>query len=99
MTVNTSICARYKFSEGWHIFDSDELPGLYVASRDPEQAFKNVAQVIEGLFKLDHGVEITVVPEMPVKEFLSRIASHDESNDDAPLVMSDRRFHVVGALA
>ncbi|MBT2299300.1 hypothetical protein J7E70_02380 [Variovorax paradoxus] len=99
MTINTSVCARYRYADGWHIFDSEDLPGLYVASRDAEQAFNNVGQVIEGLFKLDHGIDIQIVPEVSVKEFLAAVAKDKMPSAEHPLILSDRRFQVMGAVA
>lgn len=99
--MKTSICARYKHVDGWHIFQSDELPGLYVASTDAEAAYNDIAPSIELLLKLNAGIECKAFPEMPFREFVQAAAAEaDEITADvAPLVLSDRRFSVMGSHA
>lgn len=61
----TDVQTKYKSSEGWHVFYSDELPGLYVANKDIERAYNDVGPCIEMLLKLDKGIECKVSPELP----------------------------------
>ena len=98
MVLQTSILATYKSVDGWHVFQADEMPGLYVASRDPAKAFDDVALSIKTLVRLDTGVECTVTPEKPFKEFLNSIKTH-ESQPESPVVLSNKRFAVSGAAA
>lgn len=99
MTLKSSICARYKAVDGWHVFQSDELPGLYVASKDAQAAYNDVGPCIELLLKLDEGIHCTVVPEVPFRDFLRAVSSAEDVDAGAPLVMSDRRFCLSGATA
>ena len=103
MTYKTSICAKYKHVDGWHVFQSEDLPGLYVASRDAEKAFDDVSLSIETLIKLDEGIECTAVPEVSFKDFVKAMhASNDDDIGDfehSPPVLSDRRFCVIGLAA
>ena len=98
MTLQTSILATYKSVDGWHVFQADDMPGLYVASKDAAKAFNDVAQSIRTLVRLDTGVECTVTPERSVKEFLASIKTHKEQSKD-PIVLSNKRFAVSGAAA
>lgn len=90
--MTTSICVNFKFAEEWHVFSSDQLPGLYVASRNAEVAFKDVAAAIEKLVFLNEGVKIKAVPELSFKDFIEQTQS---SNDDEIIVLSDKRFSIV----
>lgn len=65
-----AISTHYKLVDGWHVFQSDELPGLYVASMDAERAFNDVGPSIELLMKLNHGVKLSARPELPFLDFL-----------------------------
>lgn len=91
--MTASICANYKSVDGWHIFQSDELPGLYVASRDPRKAYDDVALSIKTLVKLDEGVDCEVVPEKSFHEFVASMKQHvTDDVDHAPVVMSSKRY-------
>ncbi len=98
MTAKTSICARYKHADGWHVFQSDDLPGLYVASKDAERAYNDIAPSIELLIKLNEGITCKAIPELSYREFVAAFRRDDEEPDMA-LVMSDKRFVVTGATA
>ncbi len=66
----TSVCVRYKYVDGWHVFSSDDVAGLYVASTDAEKAFNDIGPSIELLLKLNEGIECVVKPEFQFSEFL-----------------------------
>lgn len=68
--AKTSICVEYKFVDGWHVFASEALPGLYVASQDAKKAFDDVAPSIQMLLKLDEGIDCEVETEPGFEEFL-----------------------------
>ncbi len=67
---NTLICVRYKNTDGWHIFESDELPGLLVASKDAKIAFDDIGPSIKMLLELDEGIVCNVYQKMSFKDFL-----------------------------
>jgi hypothetical protein len=70
MAGKTSIQVNYKSVEGWHIFTSEELPGLYVASTNAKKAYDDVAIAIQMLMRLDSGIRCRVVPEVPLSAIL-----------------------------
>ena len=90
----TTILTTYKNAEGWHVFMSDDLPGLYVASRDLSVAYDDVARSIQLLLKLDEGLDCTVSPELPLQEFIA--FAHGVSSDWDDVVKTNRRFVVSG---
>lgn len=69
----TSIKVQYKFADDWHVFFSDDLAGLYVASKNPRKALKDVVPAIEQLIELDGGVKVRVEIEPPMSEFLTML--------------------------
>jgi len=74
VTTTTSICVRYKYhAQGWYVFEADELPGLYVASRDAKKAFDDVAPAIKMLLKLNEGIDCTIVPALSFDDFIATV--------------------------
>lgn len=98
MTFKTTICTRYKFVDGWHIFQSEDVHGLYVASPDAERAYHDIGPSIELLVKLNEGIECKAIPELSYREFLASIRQENEP-EDIGLVMSDKRFVLTGVVA
>lgn len=90
--AKTSICVSHKFTEDWHVFSSDDLPGLYVASRNSEVAFKDVGNAIEKLLMLNEGITCKAVPELTFKEFLEL---SEADNEDEIIVLEDKRFSLI----
>ena len=93
--VKTSISTTYRAIDGWHVFVSDDLPGLYVASKDLYSAYHDVANSIQSLLKLDEGIDCTVSPEVSLQDFLA--ALRGGAADNGNVVLPKRRFCVSGA--
>jgi len=70
MTVATSIEVRHRLVEGMHMFDSAQMPGFFVANRDPKRAYDAISTTLAKLVMLDTGVECTVAPEVSFAEFI-----------------------------
>ena len=70
----------YSFREDFHIFTSADVPGLYVASKDAEEAFKDLPASIELLAKLNDEVDCSVQPVLSYAEFVETMKA-DESGD------------------
>ena len=78
--VTTTIEAEYRHIEGYHVFTSKDVWGLYVARKDGRKAFEEVAPTIKFLLERNHGFEdISVEPEMTFAEFLKLRWPKDES--------------------
>ncbi len=98
MTFTTSISTVYKQVDGWHVFMSDQLPGLYVASRDLETAWRDVGPSIQTLLMLDMGVQCTVMAETTLEDFIAQ-ARGERAEGEADYVSQHRRFAVCGTHA
>ena len=71
MVASTSIEVDHKVIDGWHVFEADQMPGLYIANRNARRAYKAVGPAIEKLIALDTGMTCQAVPEVPFAEFIS----------------------------
>ncbi len=67
------INVRYRFLDGHHIFTSDQVDGLYVASADPRKAYDDVIHAIRMLVLVNDGVSIRVRKPMTLKNFLQYV--------------------------
>jgi hypothetical protein len=65
-----TVAVQYRFIDGYHVFTSHEVYGLYVASKDPNKAYHDVGPAIEQLLKLNEGVECSVEPAFCLREFI-----------------------------
>jgi hypothetical protein len=72
MVASTSIDVTHKVVEGWHVFESEQMPGLYIAHRDARRAYKAVGPAIEKLVGLDTGMVCRAVPDVPFNVFISK---------------------------
>lgn len=84
MTEITSIRVEYKHVDGYHVFFSERLPGLYVAHTDPERAFNDVPKVIEKLVRLNAGVACEVRVETSFADFVRTHAVRRPKSGRAP---------------
>lgn len=55
--VIEGVSIQYKYVEGWHIYQAEDMPGLYIASKDDELARQDVPVAIQKLRKLDAGIK------------------------------------------
>ena len=67
----TRVAVDYRVDCGWHIFTSEDVPELLVAHTDPLVAFNDVAVVLEGLMRLNAGIDCKFAPEQPAEQFLA----------------------------
>jgi hypothetical protein len=100
-SANTSVCVEYKNAEDWHIFVSDDLPGLFIANKDKEKSFHDVSNAIEKLLLLNEGIVCKAMPEMTYQEFVKMAKEHKDSQElsTEPLVLSNKRFTIMQAAA
>lgn len=99
MTFKTAICVRYKEVDGWHVFHSDDVAGLYVASPDPERAYQDVGPAIEMLMKLNMDIDCKAAPALEFEEFVATLKSGGDSAGGDVSIKSDKRFVLTGAVA
>ncbi|MEZ5932295.1 MAG: hypothetical protein R3F54_10135 [Alphaproteobacteria bacterium] len=75
-----TIVVQYQYRDGYHIFTSEDVDGLYVASTNQETAYNSIAQSIETLIRHNEGISCSVEPALSFKEFVrakdDQIAAH-----------------------
>lgn len=89
----TSIRVDYKHVDGWHVFSSEKLPGLYVASKDAREAYEDIAPALEKLLLLNAGLQCRVTAELPFADFVKKVTGRD-SFDDRPPVLASHRYAI-----
>jgi hypothetical protein len=77
MSGAAAIRVNYRFIDGYHVYTSDDVYGLYVAHRDPCAAFQAVAPSLEKLIQLNEGISCSVEPALTFSELL-RSSRHPE---------------------
>ena len=75
MAGSATIRVNYRFMDGYHVYTSEDVYGLYVANRDAQAAYEAVAPSLERLIKLNEGVVCHVEPTFTFSE-LMRSAHH-----------------------
>lgn len=87
-----TIRTQYRFVDGYHVFTSEDVRGLYVASKDAKEAFDSVCPVLRELITLKLKTPCEVEPAMAFNEFMACIEAR-ESMPDTP-VLGSREFIV-----
>jgi hypothetical protein len=59
-----AIRVAYRFIDGYHIYTSDDVYGLYVASQDAQKAYAAVAPSLQKLIELNEGITCQVEPAL-----------------------------------
>lgn len=90
----TSVCVTYKNTEGMHVFMSDDLPGLYIASQDAQVAYNDISVAIETLLKLNQNIRVKAEPELSFAEFIKAVSSTEGKAEQRPLVLASQRYTV-----
>jgi hypothetical protein len=76
--VATSVAVRYRTVAGWHVFDSHDIRGLYVASHDLARAYQDIPASIRTILRLSTGQDWEVKMEIPVADFMQRLKADQE---------------------
>lgn len=71
------IFVDYRVIDGWHVFTSEQIRGLYVANPDQHLAYESVAPTIEKLLAENGSVNVAVKPVLPFGTFLDRLKRHE----------------------
>lgn len=64
-----TIKVNYRQVEDYHVFTSEDLYGLYVASKDPEIAFDRLVPSVVELVKLNYDMNVSVDLTQSFREF------------------------------
>jgi|HubBroStandDraft_6_1064221.scaffolds.fasta_scaffold989001_2 hypothetical protein len=67
--------------DGWYVYTSDNLPGLYVASRDDNIALRDLSESIKQLVLLDFGIEVEVDPVLPFEADCTTVPSDEQAKE------------------
>ena len=97
--LQTTVRVDYSHVGGWHVFRSDEIPGLYIASEDAERAYNDVSAAIKLLLELDFGVECRVERELSFTEFRRAAMGHVEHTEPPMTRLSSQSYSVHTAAA
>ncbi len=83
MPIDRAVTIRvdYTYRDGYHVFSSSQLQGMYVVSRDAEAAYADVADVIRTLLKENHKIDCAVESAVPFDEFIKE----QEAEEAEPL--------------
>jgi len=64
MADQAAIHVNYRLIDGYHVYTSDDVYGLYVANTDAQAAYDAVAPSLERLVKLNEKIDCHVEPAM-----------------------------------
>lgn len=81
MTKATMVEIGYGCVDGYHLFTSHEIKGLFIGSSDCEKAFHDVANAIQILMKANHDIDCTAQPMQTFEEF---VEANDVTNYCSP---------------
>ncbi len=80
--TEATILVDYEVVDGWHVFTSDQVRGLYVADPDQRAAFDAVGPTIEKLLAENERVLCVVRPAMTFEAFLDQ----ERQEHDMPIM-------------
>ena len=93
--IETTVNVQYKHRDGWHVFNSPDVHGLYVASKDARAAYDVVPVAIRMLMELDYSCDCTVTRAMPFEEF-AKLALHQSDESTSAPALRNETLHVRG---
>jgi hypothetical protein len=80
----STITVDYRIIDGWHVFTSADVHGLYVANENQEAAFNAVGPTIETLLQLNENVRVEVRPAITFARFLEQMRGHSAHSMPSP---------------
>ena len=87
----------HRVVDDWHVFTSDEIFGLYVASEDPKQAYDMLAPAVEELLRLNEGLEVRAEAMFTLQELLARHRSRKQAKPVPAFAIRNQRFLIRSA--
>jgi hypothetical protein len=94
--VTTTVSVQYRHRDGWHIFTSQDIPGLYIASQNAKAAYEDVPVAVKRLLELDFKCSCEVVRTEPFDTFAQTVLGRVPEGD-GPL-LRDEAFFVRGCV-
>jgi len=76
--LTAAIRVNYRFIDGYHVYTSDDVYGLYVANRDATRAYAAVAPSLEKLIQLNEGISCRVEPVLTFSELVRSARNPDQ---------------------
>jgi hypothetical protein len=80
----STVTVDYRIIDGWHVFTSADVRGLYVANEDQEAAFNAVGPTIETLLQLNENVRVEVRPAITFSRFLEQMKGRSSQAMPSP---------------
>lgn len=91
-TAPTTVKVQYRNLDGYHVFTSEQVYGLYVATRDPVRALGQLQPALETLLSKNYGIKCRLEPAADFGEF---IAHHRDQSQARPAPALGERTYVV----
>jgi hypothetical protein len=87
------VYVQYRFMEGYHVFTSKDVEGLYVASQDPRKAYESLKPAIELLIRENEGINCEIEHAVSLPEFLEDVRSQREEVEvPHPATLKNTKF-------
>lgn len=90
----TVIHVGYRYIEGYHVFTSEDVYGLYVAEKDSQKAFDAVAPSLQKLIMLNEGVKCVVEHAQTYIEFQRMLKHQQDHTVPHPSIIASRQYIV-----
>ncbi len=87
-----TVKVEYSSREGYHIFTSPDLRGLYVANKDPEKAYNEVASAIELLLRLNERIKCKARQPCSFHDFLRQIKGSQRRQVPRPATLESGTY-------
>lgn len=82
--IEAAILVDYRVVEGWHVFTSSQIRGLYVSNPDQQLAFEAIGPAIEKLLAENEHVHVAVRPALTIDAFLERMHHRSQMTKIVP---------------
>lgn len=73
--ISTEIDVQRQVKDGWFVYTSDQLPGLYVANPKDQVAYNDALRAVQELLRLDLGLEVEIAHKVSYEEFFTQVSS------------------------
>ncbi len=92
---SATIDVSYRYVDGYHVFTSNEVRGLYVASMDARKAYNDVAVLLKELVEQKVKASCMVEAVLPFEEWLATESEAVQTPSPEPsLTLGNKRYLV-----